>query len=235
MGATEKVAFISGANRGIGYQLAVQFAATGYQVVTGYRDESRSTLLLTQAQTTDTMHPFRVDVTSEDALASLHTFIANQFGRVDILINNAGINTSHARGVDSLAWADIAHHLDVNTGGAFLATKHLYPLIQKGTDKKIVNISSQLGSIARGGGGSIPYSVSKAALNMLTQNLSRAFQSDGVTVVSIHPGWVRTDMGGQTAPLSAEESAAHIIDTVHHLSPAQTGTFINYDGSPMPY
>ncbi len=233
MAANEKVAFVSGANRGIGFQLATQLAAGGYRVVAGYRDEQRSAALL--AQKSDNLHPFNVDVTAEPMLAALRTFIERQFGRLDLLINNAGIHTSRARSVDDLAWADVAHHFDVNVGGAFLATKYLYPLLKNGSGKKIINISSQLGSISRGGGGSIPYSVSKAALNMLTKNLASAFQADGVTVVSVHPGWVQTDMGGSAAPLRPEESAARIIETIQRLSPTQSGAFINYDGSPMPY
>ncbi len=233
MTVTEKFVFISGANRGIGYQLATQLATKGYRVIAGYRDERRSAALL--AQQSENLHPFKVDVTVPEMLDALRTFIENRFGRIDLLINNAGVLLDRAGGMENLAWDSITQHFEVNVGGAFLATKHLYPLLKKGEHPKIINISSRLGSIELGGGSSIPYSISKAALNMLTKSQASAFRAAGVTVVSVHPGWVKTDMGGSAAPLRPEESAAHIIDTIERLSLAQSGQFINYDGSPLPY
>ncbi len=231
--AIEKIAFVSGANRGIGYQLAGQLAQKGYQVVAGYRDAARSAALL--AQKSDTLHPFNVDVTVAEMLDALRAFIEKRFGRLNLLINNAGILLDRAGGMENLAWDSIARHFEVNVGGAFLATQHLYPLLKTTADAKIINISSRLGSIELGGGSSIPYSISKAALNMLTKSQASAFRADGVTVVSVHPGWVRTDMGGSAAPLRPEESAAHIINTIEQLSTAQSGRFLNYDGTPLPY
>lgn len=235
MDTSAKVVFISGANRGIGYQLAMQFAAKSYQVIAGYRDKSRAVSLLKQAENTANLHPFQVDVASKEAIEALGSFIRSKFNRLDILINNAGINQSRTRNLEGLEWSDIAHHLDINVGGAFLASQQLYPLIKKGADKKIINISSQLGSIGMGGGGPIPYSISKAALNMLTKNLSTAFRADGITVISMHPGWVRTDMGGHAAPLSAEDASAHIVTTIEGIAASETGDFLNYDGTALPY
>jgi len=231
--ATEKIAFISGANRGIGYRLVTQLAAKSYRVIAGYRDEARAETLL--AQQSDNLHPFKVDVTVPQMLDALRDFIENHFGKIDLLINNAGILQSRHHHLNELEWSDIARHFDVNVGGAFLATKHLYPLLKQGDAAKIVNISSRLGSIALSGGSSVAYSISKAALNMLTKSQANEFRADGVTVISIHPGWVRTDMGGSAAPLRPEESAAHIINTIEQLSPDQTGQFLNYDGTPLPY
>lgn len=232
---SSKVVFISGANRGIGYQLAIQFAAKSYQVIAGYRDKSRSVSLLKQAENTANLHPFQIDVASKNEIEALYSFIDGKFGHIDILVNNAGINQSRNRGLEGLEWADVAHHFDINVGGAFLVSQQLYPLVKKSADKKIINISSQLGSIGMGGGGSIPYSISKAALNMLTKNLSTAFMADGITVISIHPGWVRTDMGGHAAPLSAEDAGAHIVSTIDGVLASQTGDFLNYDGTSLPY
>ena len=227
--------FISGANRGIGFELARQLSRQPFQVIAGYRDESRSQALLREAQKTNNLSPFKVDVTSENDLKELYNFIANRFGALDILTNNAGVNLNRARSFNQLEWSDMAHHFDVNVGGAFLATKCLYPLIKAGRGKKIINISSKLGSIELSSGSSIPYSISKVALNMLTKNQSVEYKAAGITVISLSPGWVRTDMGGGAAPLSVEESSTRILQVIDTLSLSQTGQFMDLNGDILPY
>lgn len=226
--------FISGANRGIGNELALQLSRQ-YTVIAGYRDESRSESLLTQAQGNAKLVPFQVHVTSESELKALHDFIAGRFGQLDVLINNAAANLNRSSSMNALAWADMTHHLDVNVGGPFLTAKHLYPLLKAGQGKKIVNISSRLGSIASNSGGSIPYSLSKAALNMLTKQQANAYRADGIAVISLSPGWVQTDMGGRSAPLTVQESVRQIVQRITEMSLAQSGAFLNVDGERIPY
>lgn len=227
--------FISGANRGIGNELARQLSQQAYKVIAGYRDESRSESLFTWAQENTNLLPFRVHVTSEDDLQALYQFIAGQFGRLDVLINNAAANLNRSLNLNDLTWSDMTHHLDVNVGGAFLTTKHLYPLLKAGQGKKIINISSRLGSIATNSGGSIPYSLSKAALNMLTKQQANAYRADGIAVISLSPGWVQTDMGGTSAPLTVQESVRQIEQRIAEMSLARSGEFMNYDGERIPY
>lgn len=227
--------FISGANRGIGNELARQLSQQAYKVIAGYRDESRSESLFTWAQENTNLFPFRVHVTSEDDLQALYQFIAGQFGRLDVLINNAAANLNRSLNLNDLTWSDMTHHLDVNVGGAFLTTKHLYPLLKAGQGKKIINISSRLGSIATNSGGSIPYSLSKAALNMLTKQQANAYRADGIAVISLSPGWVQTDMGGTSAPLTVQESVRQIEQRIAEMSLARSGEFMNYDGERIPY
>lgn len=227
--------FISGANRGIGNELAQQLSEQSYTVIAGYRDESRSALLLTQAQENRQLVPFKVHVGSENDLNSLHEFIARRFGHLDVLINNAAANLNRSFSLNALTWADMTHHLDVNVGGAFLTAKHLYPLLKAGQGKKIVNVSSRLGSIATNSGGSIPYSLSKAALNMLTKQQANAYRADSIMVISLSPGWVQTDMGGSSAPLTVQESVRQIVQRIAEMSLAQSGVFLNYDGERIPY
>ncbi len=229
------IVFISGANRGIGNELALQLAHQACTVIAGYRDESRSELLLTQAQENSNLWPFRVQVTSENDLQALNQFIAGQFGQLDVLINNAAANLNRSLLLNDLTWSDMIHHLDVNVGGAFLTTKNLYPLLKAGQGKKIVNISSRLGSIASHSGGSLPYSLSKAALNMLTKQQANAYRADGIMVISLSPGWVQTDMGGAAAPLTVQESVCQIRQRLAEMSLAQSGAFMNYDGERIPY
>lgn len=227
--------FISGANRGIGNELARQLSQQAYKVIAGYRDESRSESLFTWAQENTNLFPFRVHVTSEDDLQALYQFIAGQFGRLDVLINNAAANLNRSLNLNDLTWSDMTHHLDVNVGGVFLTTKHLYPLLKAGQGKKIINISSRLGSIATNSGGSIPYSLSKAALNMLTKQQANAYRADGIAVISLSPGWVQTDMGGTSAPLTVQESVRQIEQRIAEMSLARSGEFMNYDGERIPY
>lgn len=227
--------FISGANRGIGYELALQLSDQPYKIIAGYRAESRSKILLDEAQKISNIFPFKVDVTLESDLEGLYNFIANQFGHLDILINNAAINLNRTLKLNELAWSDMAHHFKVNVGGPFLTTKYLYPLIKAGKSKKIINISSKLASIALSGGGTIPYSLSKTGLNMLTKNQSVAYGVDGITAISLSPGWVKTDMGGSAASLTVQESATQILQIIDTLAPAQSGQFIDVDGGLLPY
>ena len=227
--------FISGANRGIGKELALQLSEQAYNVIAGYRDEIRSQSLLGEGQKRSNLFPFKVDVTSESDLNALYTFIANQFNQLDVLVNNAGIFSSRNVQLNALAWSDITHHIDVNVGGVFLMTACLYPLLKKGEAKKIVNISSRLASIELNSGGFFPYNVSKTALNMLTKHQSVEYKADDITAISLSPGWVKTEMGGNAAPLTVQQSAAKILQIIETISLADSGHFIGIDGDILPY
>ena len=170
MESEERVAFISGANRGIGFGLTLEMVQHGCKVAAGYRDETKSTKLLAEAKKHENILPVKVDVTIEDDLSHLYQFIDNQFGHLNILVNSAGVNIREPAQINELNWEDLSRSLAVNVGGPLMTSKTLYPLFQKGKEKKIINISSQMGSIQLTGGGATPYRVSKAALNMLTRN-----------------------------------------------------------------
>jgi NAD(P)-dependent dehydrogenase (short-subunit alcohol dehydrogenase family) len=227
--------FISGANRGIGKELALQLSRQNHNVIAGYRDESRSQSLLAEAQKSATLFPFKVDVTSETDLKSLYTFIASKFKQLDVLINNAGVFQSRNVPLNELAWSAVAHHIDVNVGSVFLATACLYPLLKEGEGKKIINISSQLASIAMNHGGSFPYNVSKTAMNMLTKHQAIEYQADAITAIRLSPGWVQTDMGGDAAPLTVQQSATKIIHVMETITLADSGHFLSIDGEVLPY
>ena len=235
MGTEDKVAFVSGANRGIGFGLTLEMAKQGYKVAAGYRDENRTEKLSAEAKEDDNIFPVKVDVTVENDLKHLYEFIENRFDHLDILINSAGVNINEPAQVNELEWEDFAESLMVNLGGPFLASKYLFPLLQKGTEKKVINISSQMGSIQLSGGGATPYRVSKAALNMLTRNQAIEYKRDGIVVVCLHPGWVRTDMGGPAAPMTAAESARKLFQIIEMLSLSNTGEFISVKGDKIPY
>ena len=235
MDTEDRVAFVSGANRGIGFAVTLEMAKNGCMVAAGYRDEKRSQHLFNEAGRDRKILPVKVDVTSESDLKHLYEFIAEQAGFLDILLNSAGVNINEPARVNELVWEDFVQSLRVNLGGPFLASKYLFPLLKKGREKKIVNISSQMGSIQLSGGGATPYRVSKAALNMLTKNQALEYKREGIIVVGLHPGWVRTDMGGQAAPMAAAESARKIFQIIEMVSLANTGEFMSYKGDKIPY
>lgn len=231
----DKIVFISGANRGIGYELTQQLAKHPYKIIAGYRSINQSKQLLDEAENAKNIFPYKVDITAENDLTALHSFIATEFGQLDMLINNAAINQNRTLNLNDLDWSEIAHHFKVNVGGAFLSAKYLYPLIKAGKGKKIINISSRLASIDLSDGGSIPYSISKTGLNMLTKQQAIDYKADGIIVISLSPGWVRTDMGGSAAPLSPQKSAVRILQIIETLSLSQSGQFVESDGKILPY
>jgi NAD(P)-dependent dehydrogenase (short-subunit alcohol dehydrogenase family) len=235
MASEDRVAFVSGANRGIGFGLALEMVQHGCKVAAGYRDETRSKQLLSEAEKHGNILPVKVDVTIENDVQHLYQFIDKRLGHLDILVNNAGVNINEAAQVNELAWQDVVRSLEVNVGGPLMTSKALYPLLRKGREKKIVNISSQMGSIQLTGGGTTPYRVSKAALNMLTRNQAIAYKKDGIAVVILHPGWVKTDMGGPAAPMTVAESVKKIFQIIEMISLANTGEFISVTGDRIPY
>jgi NAD(P)-dependent dehydrogenase (short-subunit alcohol dehydrogenase family) len=235
MSSEGKTVFISGANRGIGLGMALLMAGKGYTVFAGYREEARSERLLQESRQSARIVPVKVDVTNESEVKALAETIAARSGHLDILVNSAGINPTKTGEIDSLSLKDFTEGFLVNVGGPFLTTRHLLPLIKKGREKKVVNITSVMGSIQLSTGDMVPYRVSKAALNMLTKNMAIAYQPYGITVVGLHPGWVRTDMGGPEAHVSVEESVTKLLGIIENLSPSRSGQVISFEGQVIPY
>ena len=235
MSSEDRTVFISGANRGIGLGMALLMARKGYTVFAGYREEARSERLFQEARQDGRIVPVKVDVTRQSDLRGLVDTIASRAGHLDILINSAGINLGKAGEIDSLSLKDFTESFLVNVGAAFLTTRYLLPLLKEGGEKKVVNITSVMGSIQLSTGDMAPYRVSKAALNMLTKNQAAAYQPYGITVVGLHPGWVRTDMGGPEAPLTVEESVTKLLGIIESLSPSRSGEFISFEGQVIPY
>jgi NAD(P)-dependent dehydrogenase (short-subunit alcohol dehydrogenase family) len=231
----EKTVFISGANRGIGLGMALLMARKGYTVFAGYRDRERSGRLFAAAGEGGRIIPVKVDVTREDDLKGLVDTIASQAGHLDILVNSAGINAGKDADLDAFSLEDFTESFLVNAGGPFLVTKYLLPLLKEGREKKVANISSVMGSIQLSTGDMAPYRLSKAALNMLTKNQSIAYQRYGITVVCLHPGWVRTDMGGPEAPVTVDEAVPRLVEIIEGISASRSGEFISYDGQVIPY
>jgi NAD(P)-dependent dehydrogenase (short-subunit alcohol dehydrogenase family) len=155
---------------------------------------------------------------------------------IDVLVNNAGIGAPRGQKLGSLDYAAWARVLDVNTLGPMRVTEAFLEHVSAGKDRKIVTITSGMGSIAdNSSGGSYAYRSSKAAVNMVVKSLSLDLEPRGITCVVMNPGWVRTDMGGPGGKISPAESIAAMRKVIAKLKPADTGKFFNYDGGTYPW
>jgi NAD(P)-dependent dehydrogenase (short-subunit alcohol dehydrogenase family) len=226
---------ITGANRGLGLALAKEHLAQGATVIGGCRNPAGAEeLLLAGAE----VH--HLDTGSGASIAEFASAVGDR--PVDLLYNNAGIDAKAvgaedgARGALDLTEAQFRAVLDVNLFGPLLMVQALAGNL-RAAGGRIVNISSQVGSIevAQNIGRDASYTTSKAALNMLTLKQSQVLKPDGVTVIAVHPGWVRSDMGGPSATLDPAESAAGIAKLAGNLTLAQTGSFLQWDGSIHPW
>lgn len=221
---------VTGANRGLGLEFARALSGRGegHEVIGTARRPREATDLAKFAK-----RVVELDVADPASIAGLRERVGET--PIDVLINNAGVS-SKGRSVTEVDAAELAHAFAVNASAAVLVVRALLPNLRAGKRKLIVNITSQLGSIANNSGGSTyGYRASKAALNMFTVCMSNELKGEGFTVVAVHPGWVRTDMGGRNATLSVEESVGAMLKTLGALREEDTGRFLNYDGTGLPW
>ena len=214
---------ISGAGRGLGLELARQYAADGWRVLGTVRDA--------KANVPGESHI--ADVTDRKQIEKLAKALKGT--PLDVLFCNAGIIGKRGSALGSFDYASWEELLRVNVLGAAALAEALVDNVASSQRKVIAMMSSRLGSIAESSGMTLPYATSKAALNMLVKGLAANLAGKSVTVVALSPGWVRTDMGGAGAPLSAETSVAGLRKVIAGLTPADSGKFFSYDGSPIPW
>lgn len=219
---------ITGANRGLGLELTRQLLTRGDEVVATCREPDRATELRELLS----QHPGRGRVLPLDVRedASVRA-VAREVEALDWLINNAGVN--HRAGFDTITPATMLEAFDTNAVGALRLILALRGKLSQGG--KVVNISSQLGSLTRQspGFGTLGYNASKAAMNMLTRQA--AFALSEQVVLSIHPGWVQTDMGGPHAAVDVVTAARGVITVTEQAGPDDSGGFFTYIGEPHPW
>ncbi len=210
---------ITGANRGIGAQLARTYRNGGLPVIGAARDDSEE---------------IRLDVTRPEQHAEMARQLAGT--PVDLLICNAGVYLDKGQSLDtgypSGMWAD---SFAVNVAGVFLTVQSLLPNLRAASGAKIAIISSTMASHERAPGGSYIYRSSKAAVLNLGRNLAADLRGEGIAVGIYHPGWVRTDMGGGAADIDPDEAARGLVRRFDTLSLATTGCFETWDGQAHPY
>jgi NAD(P)-dependent dehydrogenase (short-subunit alcohol dehydrogenase family) len=219
---------ITGANRGIGLELARQYSADGWQVIgTARRPEAADDLRDLDVTVV------QLDVTDQ---ASVEQLAEDLQGRpIDVLINNAGI-LSMTPSISEINFEEFNQLMAVNAVGPIRVTQALLPNLRAGKMKKIINTSSVAGSIAgKTRGGPYGYSESKAALNMFTRSLAGELKADGFICIVIHPGWVQTDMGGANAAVTVQNSASGIRNVVANLTAKDNGEFLTFEGQQLPW
>jgi len=206
------VALVTGANKGIGLEVARQLGQQGIVVVLAARDPGKANAAAANLKSAGIdAHPLKLDVTDTADVAALPGYFQKTFGRLDILVNNAGISI---RGPENISTSALRQTLETNTIAPHAIIEALLPLLKAAPAGRIVNQSSQLGSFGVVTSGRVPlayishaYSSSKAALNMLTVVWAKHLEGTPIKVNATHPGWVRTDMGGPNAEIDTVEGA----------------------------
>ncbi len=218
---------VTGANRGLGLEFTRQYASDGWHVIACCRKPGEAEAL---KKIKGEVTIEALDVTDDEKIAKLATRLKGE--AIDLLINNAGIYGPRS-GSATTAWLEV---LRVNTIAPFRMAEAFAPHVARSKHKKIVNITSVMGSIASNeSGGSPIYRSSKAALNMVMKGLSNELKAKGVIVAVFHPGWVKTDMGGAGAPVAIPDSVGSLRKEIAKLKPSDNGKYFNYDGKPLPW
>jgi len=219
---------ITGTNRGIGLELAKHALEMGWTVY----GSARTPVSDGEAHICghQNFHDLVFDVRDDDAIRAA---TAKVDGPIDILINNAGIIGPKRQSSLNMDFDGFAKTLDINTLGPLRVSQAFLPHLLKAENPRIITISSNMGSMQGTSFDRIAYRASKAAVNKVMQGLASDLKAKGVCVVSMHPGWVQTDMGGASADITVEESARGILAVAGSCTLVKSGQFLNYDGATM--
>jgi NAD(P)-dependent dehydrogenase (short-subunit alcohol dehydrogenase family) len=231
------VALVTGANRGIGHEVARQLAAEGYEVLLGARDgqKAQSAAEELAADTGGSVVPVALDISDPESIAAAADQIGREPGRLDALVNNAGVGLDFGVSGTEPDFEKIQATLDTNLFGTYRLTVELLPLLRASSKARIVNVSSGMGGVAEMGGWSPGYRLSKAGENAVTRILSTELKDEGVLVNSACPGFVNTDMGGPMgATKTPEEAAKGIVWLATLPQDGPTGGFFR-DGKPVTF
>ena len=243
------VAIVTGSSRGLGRAIALEYGREGAMVVACARPASPTQLPGTVAETAQAILdqggeslPIACDVSDEAQVKSMVQQVVDRYGKVDVLVNNAGMlgKVSFQEGasdqmfgaMDYGAWADVFR---VNSMSPMKMAEAFIGQIMAGDRKTIVTLSSGMGSNSDKTGGVYAYRTSKAAVTRLMTTLAVDLEDKGITSVALHPGWVRTDMGTDGADISVEESTDGLFKVISGLGLVDSGRFINYAGEDMPW
>jgi NAD(P)-dependent dehydrogenase (short-subunit alcohol dehydrogenase family) len=234
----KKVALITGANKGIGFEVARQIAKAGWTVLAAARNEEfgRQAAAKLQAEGLDA-HFVHIDLDAHKTAVSAADTIRNQFGKLDLLINNAGISSKGDGPPSKVHIEAVEVVMHTNFVGTVAVTQAMLPLLQRAGKAQIINVSSELGSVSQQTDPNwkfaavkvLAYCASKAALNMFTVQLAYEFRDGNIAVNSVNPGYTATDLNAHSGPQTIEEGAAEIVRTAL-LDPPVTGKFLETAG-----
>jgi NAD(P)-dependent dehydrogenase (short-subunit alcohol dehydrogenase family) len=231
-----KTLLLTGANRGIGLEFCRQYAHAGWRVLACCRHPDKSDALIKlAAQYPGLIKMYPLDVADLAQIEHLGDTLSEEI--IDLLINNAGIYPkSDTGGFGQTNYADWMTAFKINTMAPLKMAETFTPQISRGSQKVIATLTSQMGSIDdNSSGGSYQYRSTKAAANMIVKSLAIDLKQSGITAVVLHPGWVKTDMGGPNAMISVEQSVTGMRQVIANLKPHDSGKFLNFSGAAIPW
>jgi NAD(P)-dependent dehydrogenase (short-subunit alcohol dehydrogenase family) len=225
---------VTGSNRGIGLEWCRQYAEAGWRVFATCRHPETADELHALARKHPALSAHGLDVTQPESVYALRAELQDE--AIDVLVNNAGVYLEKYAPTAALRYDEWQQTLEVNTLGPLRVSESLLELVARSQRKLVVALSSHMGSIAEiSAPGDTYYRSSKAALNAAMKGLALALRERGIGVLLLHPGWVKTRMGGWDAPLTAAESVAGMRTLVDAFSLDQSGRFLRYDGTEIPW
>ncbi len=244
----KKIALITGASKGLGFETALQLGKKGFTVIVTARTQQKSDEAATKLKTKDIdALGVQLDVNSSKDITNLVSFLTERFGKLDILVNNAGVQLDFpgfmpGNSTETVSMEILKQTFETNFFAPIALTQQLLPLLKKSDAGRIVNVSSIMGSLALHADAGSPiygikllaYNSSKTALNQFTLHLAEALKDTLIKVNSAHPGWVKTDLGGEYAPMSIEDGVKTIVDLSTLDVNGKTGTFIHL-GESLPW
>jgi NAD(P)-dependent dehydrogenase (short-subunit alcohol dehydrogenase family) len=232
-----RVILVTGANRGIGLAAVTELARRGHTVLLGARDPGRGAAAA--APLGGDVHPLVVDVTSQDSIALAAAAVASDYGWLDTLVNNAGINAGYCNPPSRTRLEDMHAIFDTDVFGVVAVTTAFLPLLRKSAAPRIINVSSYRGSLGSAatwvGSWSATYGTAKSALNAITAHYARELGAEGFAVTAVSPGHVATDLTGGNAPLSPAEGARTIIELATAATTNANGQFLDENGNLVPW
>ncbi|KAF7724906.1 hypothetical protein EC973_000565 [Apophysomyces ossiformis] len=229
---------VTGASSGLGLEFVKQFSEAGHTVIGTLRNPDQASELQELASK-NKVHTVKMDVVDEESVKVAAEEVAKIAPNgIDILINNAGIMSSRDLNAINTTAKEYVRMFETNVSGTVTVTLAFLDQLRKRNTRKIINISSGLGSLALPkpyGSGASSYSVSKAAQNMFSKMLAIELEKEDFTVVPLHPGWVQTRLGTAKAPLTPAQSIAGMIKVINKVTAKQTGVFFDYEGNELPW
>lgn len=225
---------VTGASRGIGLEWCRQYAEAGWRVFATCRHPEAAAELRDLARGQPRLSVHRLDVTRAESVYAVRAELQDE--AIDVLVNNAGVYLEKYAHTEALRYDEWVQTLEVNTLGPMRVTEALLEPVARSRHRLVLAITSHMGSIAEiDAPGDYYYRSSKAALNAAMKGLSIALRERGIGVLLLHPGWVRTRMGGGDAPLTAEESVAGMRTLADRFSMGMSGRFFRYNGTEIPW
>lgn len=242
-----KIALVTGAYKGLGFEWCRQLGKQGYKIILTARDWEKAQEAAEKLNEQElVVYPKSLEVTDENQIQEIADWAKEMFGRIDLIVNNAGINPkdytdkkrmAKAFYLNDLVAKEMLDVLHINSIAPLLIVKHFRQLLNKSDNPIVINISSWLGSVTNlTFGGHYGYVGSKNLLNVLNKSMANELKQDNIICVNVNPGWVQTDMGGQKAQFTTEQAVTNILtNIITKVKLADSGKFLNYDGSEHPW